>query len=125
MMPTGQARPAVIYNDLAALLPDWEISLRARGRQPTTIDSYLICARNLYNFLASRGMPTVVTSITREHVEHFLADMFERVKPATVAKPTDRCSSCSGFSSMTARSPATRWSGCLPHRWCLSSRCRS
>ena len=31
-------------------------------------------------------MPTVVTSITREHVEHFLADMFERVKPATVAK---------------------------------------
>jgi hypothetical protein len=27
MVPTGQARPAVIYNDLAALLPNWEISL--------------------------------------------------------------------------------------------------
>jgi site-specific recombinase XerD len=31
-------------------------------------------------------MPTTVTSITREHIEHFLADMFERVSPATVAK---------------------------------------
>jgi len=24
-------------------------------------------------------MPTVVTSITHEHIEHFLADMFERI----------------------------------------------
>jgi hypothetical protein len=31
-------------------------------------------------------MPTTVISITSEHIEHFLADMFERVKPATVAK---------------------------------------
>jgi site-specific recombinase XerD len=31
-------------------------------------------------------MPTAVTSITREHVEHFLAGMFDRVSPATVAK---------------------------------------
>ena len=85
-MPARQATSATSYNDLATLLPDWEISLKARGRQPTTIDSYLICARNLYNFLVSRGMPTTVTSITREHIEHFLADMFERVKPATVAK---------------------------------------
>jgi hypothetical protein len=31
-------------------------------------------------------MPTVVTSITHEHIEHLLADMFERITPATVAK---------------------------------------
>jgi site-specific recombinase XerD len=74
------------YNDLATLLADWQISLRARGRQPSTIQSYLNCARNLHAFLVSNGMPTQVTSITREHVEHFLADMFERVSPATVAK---------------------------------------
>lgn len=85
-MTTRQAHKAVVYNDLAALLPDWEISLKARGRRPGTISSYLICARNLNAFLAANGMPTVVTSITREHVEHFLAEMFERVKPATVAK---------------------------------------
>jgi site-specific recombinase XerD len=81
-----QATPATIHNDLDALLSDWQISLRARGRQTSTIDSYLTCARNLYAFLVANGMPTVVTSITREHIEHFLADMFERVSPATVAK---------------------------------------
>jgi site-specific recombinase XerD len=75
-----------VYNDLNTLLSDWEISLKARGRRPGTISSYLICARNLNTFLVARGMPTAVSSITREHVEHFLADMFERVKPATVAK---------------------------------------
>jgi site-specific recombinase XerD len=83
---TRQAPKATVYNELETLLPDWQISLRARGRQPSTIDSYLNCARNLHAFLVARGMPTVVTSITREHVEHFLADMFERVSPATVAK---------------------------------------
>lgn len=31
-------------------------------------------------------MPTRVASIRREHVEHFLAELFERVSPATVAK---------------------------------------
>ena len=86
MPSTRQAAPTIAYNDLATLLPDWQISLRARGRQPSTIDSYLICARNLHGFLVSNGMPTAVTSITREHVEHFLAEMFSRVKPATVAK---------------------------------------
>jgi site-specific recombinase XerD len=85
-VPIRQATSANAYNDLDTLLSDWEISLRARGRQPSTIDSYLICARNLYAFLVANGMPTAVTSITREHVEHFLADMFARVKPATVAK---------------------------------------
>ena len=85
-MPTRQAPPATAYNELATLLPDWQISLRARGRQSGTINSYLNCARALNAFLVANGMPTAVTSITREHVEHFLADLFERVSPATVAK---------------------------------------
>jgi site-specific recombinase XerD len=83
---TRQAAAATVYNNLETLLSDWEISLRARGRQPGTIESYLTCARAFHAFLLSRGMPTAVTSITREHIETFLADMFERVKPATVAK---------------------------------------
>jgi site-specific recombinase XerD len=86
IVPIRQATSATVYSDLDTLLPDWQISLRARGRQPSTIDSYLNCARNLHAFLIANGMPTVVTSITREHIEHFLADMFARVKPATVAK---------------------------------------
>jgi len=76
----------VPLNDLAALLPDWQISLRAKGRQPGTILSYLNVARAFHAFLVQQGMPTAVTSITREHVEHFLADLFDRTAPATVAK---------------------------------------
>ena len=85
-MPTRQAPTTNVYNDLDTLLSDWEISLRARGRQPGTIDSYLTCARAFHTFLVAQGMPTAVTAITRDYVEAFLADMFTRVKPATVAK---------------------------------------
>ena len=74
------------FDDLAVLLPDWQISLRARGRIKGTIDDYLNCARSFYGFLVVNGMPTEVSSIKREHVEHFLAEMFERVSPATVTK---------------------------------------
>jgi site-specific recombinase XerD len=85
-VPTRQAPATNVYNDLDTLLSDWEISLRARGRQPGTIDSYLTCARAFHAFLVGQGMPTAVTSITRDYVEAFLADLFARVKPATVAK---------------------------------------
>lgn len=74
------------FDDLATLLPDWQISLRARGRQKSTIESYLRCGRDFLTFLTAQGMPTAATSIKREHVEHYLATMFERVSPATVAK---------------------------------------
>jgi hypothetical protein len=88
-VPARQAPPATIYNDLATLLPDWEISLKACGQQPTTIDSYLICARNLYSFLVSRGMPTTVASITREHIEHFLATCSNGSSPRPWPSTTD------------------------------------
>jgi hypothetical protein len=65
--------------DLATLLPDWRISLRAKGRSQGTILSYLNVATNFHGFLVANGMPTTVTSIKREHVEHFLADMFDRL----------------------------------------------
>jgi site-specific recombinase XerD len=85
-VPTRQAPATNVYNDLDTLLSDWEISLRARGRQPGTIDSYLTCARAFHTFLVAQGMPTAVTAITRDTSKRFLADMFTRVKPATVAK---------------------------------------
>jgi site-specific recombinase XerD len=85
-VPTRQAPAVNTYNDLDTLLADWQISLRARGKQPGTIDSYLTCARAFRGFLVARGMPTAVTAITRDYIEAFLADMFTRVKPATVAK---------------------------------------
>jgi site-specific recombinase XerD len=74
------------YDDLSTLLPDWQISLRAKGRRPRTILSYTTVAKTFNAFLVANGMPTKVSAITREHIEHFLADLFDHTKPATVAK---------------------------------------
>lgn len=79
------ARTASI-DDLAVLLPDWKTHLRARNRAPTTIASYLTVGHNLLCYLTAKGMPTAAAAITREHLEHFLADLGDRVGPATVAK---------------------------------------
>ena len=75
-----------VFDDLATLLPDWQISLRANGRQPGTIMSYLATGRAFHAFLAANGMPTRVSAISREHIEHYLADMFSHSQPSTVAK---------------------------------------
>jgi site-specific recombinase XerD len=69
------------------LLGDWRISLRARGRSTATIADYLIVGQSFASYLAATGMPIVVGSIAREHVEHYLAGMRDRgLAPATVAK---------------------------------------
>jgi site-specific recombinase XerD len=74
-------------DDLAVLLPDWRTSLRAAGRQPQTIASYLTVGESFRQYASARGMPTTVGTITREHVEQYLADMQDRgLAPATVAK---------------------------------------
>lgn len=73
-------------DDLAELLTDWRRHLRATNRAPSTIASYLRVGRTFLDYLRGRGMPTAAASITREHVEHYLADMAERVSAATVAK---------------------------------------
>jgi site-specific recombinase XerD len=79
--------PAVIaVDDLESLLPDWRTHLRAKGRQRTTINSYLVVGRTFRDWLTTRGMPTTATGIAREHIEAYLADMTDRVAPATVAK---------------------------------------
>lgn len=76
--------PAV--DDLAALLPDWTTHLRAMRRSEGTIKSYLNVGRNLVDYLSRQGMPRTASGIRREHLEAWLADMSERVAPATQAK---------------------------------------
>ncbi|GAB3623843.1 tyrosine recombinase XerC [Mariniluteicoccus endophyticus] len=76
----------VAPDDLAALLPDWQIHLRAKGRSAGTINSYLNVARTFVAYLVAQGMPTGANAVAREHVEHYLADMQAKVAPATVAK---------------------------------------
>lgn len=77
---------AMALDGLNDLLPDWQVHLLAKGRSPATIGSYLTIGRTFAAYLAERGMPVSAGSIAREHIEHYLADMQERVRPATVAK---------------------------------------
>jgi site-specific recombinase XerD len=78
--------PAVAVGDIQSLLEDWRRHLRAKNRSSSTIESYLIVGRALAAYLTSKGMPTDVGSIAREHVEAYLADLVERLSPATAAK---------------------------------------
>ena len=75
-----------VIDDLAALLPDWSTHLRARNVAPSTIASYLRVGENLRVYLVDVGMPTAVSGLTRDHLEAFLADLGDRVSPATTAK---------------------------------------
>lgn len=81
----GVAKADVI-DDIRTLLPDWRRHLRAKNRTDGTISSYLRCGTNLADWLTAQGMPTQVQHIAREHIEAFLADMLDRLSPATAAK---------------------------------------
>ncbi|HLR93231.1 MAG TPA: hypothetical protein VK053_01775 [Jiangellaceae bacterium] len=78
---------------LIDLLDDWRVHLRAKGRRPLTIDSYLAAGRTLCTYLEANGMPADAAAVTREHLEHFLGDEHERVSATTVAKDL----SCTGL----------------------------
>lgn len=82
-MPRTAALP---IDDLRTLLPDWRTHLRARNVAPSTIASYERCGTNLVDYLLAKGMPTGAGAIGREHLEAFLADLQDRLSPATVAK---------------------------------------
>jgi site-specific recombinase XerD len=71
---------------LADFLPDWRVHLRAKGRSGRTIESYLSVAVAFCDYLAVHGLPDGVTNIKRHHIEQHLAEMHDRVSPATVAK---------------------------------------
>ena len=73
-------------DDLGVLLWDWSTHLRARNVARSTIASYLRVGENLRVYLVEKGMPTAVSALTRDHLEAFLADLGDRVSPATTAK---------------------------------------
>jgi site-specific recombinase XerD len=75
-----------LNDTIADLLDDWRVHLRARNRRPETIKSYLVVARAFADHLSKIGHPATPAAIKREHVEHYEADMADRVSAATVAK---------------------------------------
>lgn len=76
---------ATAAGDLAALLPSWELSLRAANKAPRTVETYLESARQFLDFLVDRGVRTHAATITREHVELWIEAILERAKPGTAS----------------------------------------
>jgi hypothetical protein len=71
---------------LSGLLPDWRISLRARGRSLATIASYLSVGESFTEYMVANGAGPGCNGRSRA-VEQYLADMRDRgLSPATVAK---------------------------------------
>jgi len=87
-MPTVQ-KPVSTASDpgaLAALVPSWDLSLRASNKSPKTRETYAEATGQLLAFLAEHGMPSTAASVRREHVEAFLEDLHLRGRSAaTVA----------------------------------------
>lgn len=81
MTKTAQAT----IGDISPLLESFSRHLRAKNRSPRTVQSYNETVKQFRAFLAERGMPLVVASIRREHVESWIESLLERFKPATAA----------------------------------------
>lgn len=82
----GPPRPeheAFRVGELSRLLRSFQTSLRASNKAPRTIETYSAAIDQFVAYLTTAGMPTTASSIRREHVEAFLADLLTRVKPAT------------------------------------------
>lgn len=71
--------------DLAANVASYGRHLRASNLSPKTVKAYLEALTLLAGFLTSRGMPTDVAAIRREHLESFIEDQLQRWKATTAA----------------------------------------
>jgi site-specific recombinase XerD len=72
--------------DIAYNVESFERALRAENKAPATITSYVRAVRNLDAFLIASGMPRLVATIRREHIESYLIDMEQRgMRPASRA----------------------------------------
>jgi site-specific recombinase XerD len=67
------------------LVRSFERSLVAGNSSPHTVRLYTSILRRFGEFLMDRGMPTVVESLTREHVEEWLAETLRTRKANTAA----------------------------------------
>jgi site-specific recombinase XerD len=75
----GRVAAATTSPKLIDLLPSFQRHLRAENKSPRTIESYTEAVRRLHDFLTVRGMPVIIASITREHVEAFMEDQLSRL----------------------------------------------
>lgn len=67
-------------------VPSFERYLKATNKAPRTIDTYMLAAEQLVDFLEDRGMPLKLEAIKREHVESYIAHVLEDRAAATAAQ---------------------------------------
>jgi site-specific recombinase XerD len=68
---------------LLELLPRFRRHLAAANKAPRTIESYAEAVEQSHRFLVSQGMPVRAASVTGEHLEAFLVDQLERLRPSS------------------------------------------
>jgi site-specific recombinase XerD len=71
--------------DLEAALVQFQWALKAQNKSVKTVETYSEAVHQLGAFLADHGMPTDVASITREHVEMYLAELVATKAAATAS----------------------------------------
>ncbi|MGD0115924.1 MAG: tyrosine-type recombinase/integrase [Dehalococcoidia bacterium] len=84
-MRQAPSTPIIDTGDIAVNAQSFTRALRAANLSPRTVHSYGEAVDLLGRFLADRGMPVYVASITREHVETFISNLLESHRPATAA----------------------------------------
>lgn len=72
-------------SDFDFLIPSFERHLKAERKSIQTINSYRTAVSQLADFVASKGMPTRIGRIKREHVESFIVHLLETRSPSTAA----------------------------------------
>ena len=82
--PTRTGHPTAV-GDLPALRASFLRHLRATNLAPNTVRTYEDAVEQLTKFIDSRGMPTSVNGVKREHLEAFVEDQLARWRPATAA----------------------------------------
>lgn len=81
-MPTTTAA-TIAANTM--LTEQFRRALKAKNVAKRTVETYLYAVEGFAAFLAKRGMPVEPSSIRREHVEAYIEDLLDRMKPATAA----------------------------------------
>jgi site-specific recombinase XerD len=68
---------------LLELLPRFRRHLAAANKAPRTIESYAEAVEQLHRFLTVSGMPVRVAGINGEHLEAFMVNQLERLRPSS------------------------------------------
>lgn len=82
--PTSDAQ-STATDDLDQNAVGFTLHLAAGNKSPNTIKAYREAVEQFDRFLAAKGMPRAVANVRREHVEAFITDQLERLRPASAA----------------------------------------